>query len=135
MPTKTQPELRHRGSLITTTDPDDGRERCLGYLMAFEGKGVYEPSLGRVEVTSGDADIHNACLSRAEIEGLDKNCEVGMYGMFYANREARTVKTFSGDLVSAKVQINGSVLTFERNGMTFRGRLGKDCLFRFKRIA
>lgn len=134
MPTKTQPELMNKGSLITTKDPDV-RERCLGYLMAFEGKGVYEPSLGRVEVTKEEADIHNACLSRAEIEGLDKNCAVGMYGMFYANREARTVKTFSGDLVSAKVQINGASLTFERNGMTFRGRLGKDDLFRFRRIA
>ena len=40
-----------------------------------------------------------------------------------------------GEEVSREVQIRGSVLTFSRNGMTFRGRLRRDddC-FCFKRI-
>lgn len=129
--TKTQPELKNKGSLITYGEP----ETCLGYLFHFEGKGVYDPSLGRVPVTPPEADIHNACLSRAEIEGLDKNCQVGMRGAFYVYREKRMVKTFAGELVSANVQINGASLTFKRSGKTYRGRLGKDDFFRFRRVS
>ena len=44
------------------------------------------------------------------------------------------VTTWLGEEVSRDVQVNGSVITFNRKGMTFRGRLrpDEDC-FHFKR--
>ncbi len=75
--------------------------------------------------------------SQGEIAGLDQNCGVGMGGRFYTNRKNghTIVTTWLGEEVSRDVQVNGNVITFNRNGMTFRGRLRQheDC-FHFKRI-
>jgi hypothetical protein len=129
------PEILNRGSLLTYRD--NGTERCFGYLFEFPGHGTYEPTFGKLDVTSEEAGTHNALLSQAEISGLDNNCAVGMGGMFYTRNTGsrKIVVTWLGDEVSQDVRIKGSVLTFQRKGMTFRGRLRKaeDC-FTFRRI-
>ena len=129
------PEILHRGSLMTYQD--NGRERCFGYMLHFAGHGVYEPTFGRLDVSPVEAQQHNRLLSQAELEELDNNCAVGLGGMFYTKKaEGRTVVvTWIGQEVSQAVEIKGSVLTFRRNGMKFRGRLREreDCLW-FKRV-
>ena len=68
------------------TYQDNGRERCFGYLFEFPGHGVFEPTFGKLEVTSEEAKTHNRLLSQGEIEGLDNRCAIGMGGMFYTRR-------------------------------------------------
>ena len=129
------PAVLDRGGLLTYSD--HGRERCFGYLFEFQGHGIYEPTFGKLEVTSQQARTHNRLSSRAEIEGLDHHCALGMGGVFYTRQaQGQTiVTTWLGEEVSRQVHVQGSVLTFERKGMSFRGRLrkGEDC-FGFKRV-
>ena len=124
-------EILHKGSLMTFIG--DGRERCLGYLLDAKEKGVYEPNFGKVDVTSGDAQWHNTLLSAAEIKGLDEHCEVGQGGTFFFIHGK--VQTWVGQLVSDKVALVNSRITFERNGRVYQGRLrkGEDCFF-FRRL-
>jgi hypothetical protein len=130
-------KLNHLGSLITVGDPGpDGKETCLGYLMNFNGRGVYSPD-GKVEVTPEDCEAHNKALSQAEIDGLDNNCDVGQWGTFYytPKPDKKFVTTFTGTVVSTDVYVHGQVITFHRNSKTYRGRLQKDAeCFNFKRI-
>ena len=129
------PEILNRGSLMTYQD--NGSERCFGYMFDFPGHGVFEPTFGKLEVSAEEANVHNRLLSQAEINGLDRHCALGLGGMFYTKKGTghRIVVTWLGEEVSREVQIRGSVLTFSRKGMTFRGRLRQDddC-FCFKRI-
>ncbi len=101
------------------------------------GHGIFEPTFGKLDVTSDEARTHNQLLSQGEIEGLDKHCAVGMGGTFYTKKmDCHTlVVTWLGAEVSRDVRLRGEVLTFKRNDMIFRGRLRKDedC-FGFKRI-
>jgi len=116
---------------------ENGTERCLGYLMEFAGRGIFEPTFGKLEVSSAEAKAHNQLLSCGEIEGLDENCGVGVGGMFYLTGEdARpVVTTWAGEVVSHEVRAERNVITFKRKGMTFRGRRRKDqTAFFFKRI-
>jgi len=133
--TRKTPVIQHRGSLMTYQD--HGRDRCFGYLLGFPGHGIFEPTFGKLEVSSQEAKAHNELLSQGEIAGLDHNCAVGMGGMFYTKRENghATITTWLGEEVSRDVEVNGNVVTFNRKGMTFRGRLrpDEDC-FHFKRI-
>jgi hypothetical protein len=134
--TETHPTFEHVGSLITYED--EGGDRCLGYLVCFEGHGVYDPSFGRVEVTRENADIHNRLLDAAMLEGLDQNCEIGMGGSFYVGKqEGRLViKTFLGALVSSDCTQNGNSVTFVRAGNSYRGRMSHEHdLFNFRRVA
>jgi len=55
------PEILNRGSLMTYQE--NGTVRCLGYLMEFAGRGIYEPSFGKLEVASAEAKAHNQLLS------------------------------------------------------------------------
>ena len=129
------PEILHRGSLLTYRD--NGHERCLGYLFEFPGHGIFEPTFGKLEVTSEEAKTHNRWLSQGEIEGLDHHCAMGMGGTFYTRKaESQTIViTWLGQEVSRVVRIRGSVLTFQRKGMTFRGRLRQQQdAFGFRRI-
>ncbi len=131
------PELLHRGSLITYQEQGEDRERCLGYLFDAAGHGVFEPGFGKVEVSSQEAGAHNQCLSRAEIDGLDQNCAIGMGGRFYLRRNAgqAIIITWPGQEVSREVQIRGRTLTFTRHDRRFRGRLRRDAdCFSFERI-
>lgn len=127
--------LDNLGSLITYKDEDE--DRCLGFLMNFTGHGVYDASLGKVNVTPEQADNHNRLLDEALLKGLDENCQVGQCGTFYVGQhDSRTaIKTFLGTVVSADVSIKGQSLTFRRNGKVFRGRMSKQHdLFNFRRI-
>jgi hypothetical protein len=129
------PEIRHRGSLMTW--PDHGQERCFGYLFEFPGHGIFEPNFGKLEVTSEEAKTHNRLLSQGEIEGLDNHCAVGMGGLFYTRKvDGQTrVMTWLGEEVSQNVQVHGNVITFQRKGMGFRGRLRQqEDAFAFRRI-
>jgi len=60
-----------------------------------------------------------------------------MGGTFYAKKKNghASITTWLGEEVSRDVQVIGNIITFNRNGMTFRGRLrqDEDC-FHFKRI-
>jgi len=82
---RTIPEILNKGSLITYHE--NGTVRCLGYLMEFAGRGIFEPTFGKLEVSSAEAKAHNQLLSCGEIEGLDENCGVGAGGMFYLTGE------------------------------------------------
>jgi len=132
---RTPPEILNRGRLLAYQD--DGRERCFGYLFEFAGHGIFDPTFGKLEVTSEEAKTHNRLLSHGEIEGLDNHCATGMAGMFYTRKtECQTaVVTWLGEEVSRDLRIKGQTLTFRRKGMTFRGRLhaNRD-VFSFKRI-
>jgi len=134
-PTNKPPEILHRGSLLT--HQDNGIERCLGYLFDFPGRGVFEPTFGKLDVSPEEAKTHNQLLSQAEIDGLDENCVVGLGGRFYTKKAAGRiiVATWLGQEVSREVQIKSTVITFTRKGMTLRGRLRReeDCFY-FKRI-
>jgi hypothetical protein len=85
MKKRTTPEILNHGSLMTYDD--HGVKRCLGYMFEFHGRGVFEPNFGKLDVTPEEARVHNQLLSQAEIEGLDKNCTVGLGGMFYTSKE------------------------------------------------
>ena len=129
------PEILHRGSLMTYQD--HGQERCLGYLFEFPGRGIFEPNFGKLAVTSEEAKTHNQLLSQGEIEGLDQNCAVGMGGLFYTQKvDGQTrVMTWLGEEVSRNVQVRGEVITFQRKGRGFRGRLRQqEDAFAFRRI-
>lgn len=132
--TKKVPELKNKGSVITYRD---GRtERCLGYLFHSPEHGTYEPTLGRVDVTREEVDVHNKLLSEALIQGLDERCSVGMGGTFYCVRAGSTgrVTTWTGEVVSDDVEVRGNSVRFWRNGMAFRGRLPKGSdAFHFRR--
>lgn len=134
--TKTVPKLKHIGSLVTY--PDGGGQRSLGYLMCFDGRGVYDAHFGRVEITPENAATHNKLLDVAMLEGLDQNCAVGQGGSFYVGqRDGRTVvSTWCGTLVSDDCRRTGRSLTFRRKGKSFRGRTSEDRdLFSFRRVA
>jgi hypothetical protein len=129
------PAIWNRRRLLTWQD--NGRERCFGYLFAFAGHGIYEPTFGKLDVSAEEAQTHNQWLSQAEIQGLEENCAVGMGGLFYTRTTERQilVVTWLGEEVSRDVQIRGQVLTFRRKAMTFRGRLRQhEDAFAFKRI-
>jgi len=131
----TPPQILNRGSLLTYQD--DGQERCFGYLFEFAGHGIFDPTFGKLEVTSEEAKTHNRLLSQGEIEGLDNHCVTGMGGMFYTRKmDCQTlVITWLGEEVSRDVHVTGRTLTFRRKGMTFRGRLHPNRnVFSFRRI-
>lgn len=116
------PQFENLGSLITYKD-EDGRDACLNFLFEFEGKGVFDPSRGRVDVSSEHVLAHNQALSKAMIQGLDETCEVEQSGVFYAEPLAGSCKlwrisTWIGEAV-AKATQTGSRLHFTRKGRTF----------------
>jgi hypothetical protein len=131
------PQLDNLGSLITYKD--EGKDRCLGYLLSAEGYGVYDSTFGKVDVTPEQAAIHNGLLDEASLQGLDERCEIGQGGTFYATIENGhpVAKTWIGMLVSDQCQKEGRSLTFWRAGKKFRGITTKcnGDLFHFKRIA
>ena len=114
---------------------DEDTGACLGYLFDFREKGVFSPD-GKVEITKEQADTHNRLLAEGEIKGLDENCAVGQRGTFYFH-SLKGVHTWTGVEVAKRdnCRVRGQVITFTRNGKTFRGRLQKDAdCFNFKRI-
>lgn len=112
---------------------EEKTNRCLGYLINFDGRGVFSPD-GKVEVTPEHAKRHNEILSQGEIKGLDDYCQVGQGGTFYFI--GGEVKTFIGDVVSSDCKVKGKMLYFARKGKRYRGIIQKDVdCFNFKRVA
>lgn len=111
-------------------------EHCLGYLLIHPEHGVYDASIGKVDVTTEDAQAHNQLFDKMMIEGLDK-CPVGKGAYFYIDHRKKTVKTWM-DVDLGKIDSkNGKTFTFNRNGMTFKGTDNSadgECVF-FKRIS
>jgi hypothetical protein len=127
-------KLNHLGSLITVGEPGpDGKETCLGYLMNFNGRGIYSPD-GKIEITSADAEAHNKALSQAEIDGLD-TCEIGQHGTLYWSPSGG-IHTWIGTRVTGyDCNRRQTHITFRRNGKVFTGRIQKDSdCFNFRRI-
>ncbi len=126
METLTEEDLEHVGRSIITLK--EHPERCLGDLFHAEGKGTFCPNYGRVPVSKEAADVHNKALDQARVEGLDKNCKVGMTGMFYW--DGKNVNTFLGTQVNEGfVVMSGNVrktVYFTRKEMKFKGILRKD---------
>lgn len=122
-------DLRNLGSLITISRPGEVREECLGFLVCADGKGVFDSQHGRVAVTLEQAEIHNKLLSDALVAGLDTHCMVGEGNRFYYNRDAKTLTTFTGEVVSAMC-VSSSVkkgsFEFWRKGKLFRFAMLKD---------
>lgn len=137
-------EFDHLGSLITVKDTD----RCLGYLMHFESRGVYEPDLGLLQIDPQYVDPHNAALTKALIDGLDDNCAVGQGGSFYlkyANKQRTKaeIRTFDGALVAPKADVRfvrrgpglPRLVQFARKGKMFEGvEDPEQDLFHFQRV-
>ena len=128
--------IEHQGSLITVMAVGN-KPICLGYLMDFKERGIFEPTHGKVDVTPEEASKHNECLSEAEIKGLDENCQIGQMGMLYFDKNKQVVHTWIGTPVSDHVQLStgGKRITFYRNGKQYRGLLRRESDdFIFKRI-
>lgn len=125
-------------------DAGFGDQMCLGFLMDFKEKGVFDAHYGKVDVTPEAAAIHNKLLSTALIAGLD-TYEVGECGLFYLGTRISDVpaergwevKTWTGELVAGvkDTQIRNGVVIFTRGDREFRGRRRKDddSIF-FKRV-
>jgi len=142
-------ELENLGSIITIK----GTDACLGYLMYFKDKGVFDATHGRVDVTPEQCKQHNEAYAKASLEGLDNGCEVGQGGFFYVCEEpkdaAKKVKTwdrlkvltFVGTQVSEKIcNLRGcgpaTEIIFDRKGRRFIGIWDKkegDAVF-FRRV-
>jgi len=123
--------LENEGGLLTYQE--DGVNRCLGYLMHFPDHGVYDATLGLVNVTPEDAQKHNAIFDEMMVKGLDENCQVGQGNNFYVS--GNTVKTWLGTVLGEATK-KRSTYTFTRKGMTFTGKLpaGEEVAF-FERVA
>ena len=124
-----QTKLENLGSLITIANST----QCLGYLMNFTGHGIFDASLGKVDITPEQADTHNKLFDQALIKGMD-TCQIGQGNTFYWS--GNCVKTFMGTVVSYAVSQKGQSVTFMVKEKTFRGRLQKDAdCFNFKRVS
>ena len=113
---------------------------CCGYLLVSPVHGVFEPNIGKIDVSQAEAETHNKLLSEAEIAGLD-NCKLGEQGCLYMTEEkgkVTAVKTYTGTIVSTEVKESGNKrrsIIFKRNGKVFKGiKPTESDLFGFKRI-
>ena len=124
-------DLNHIGSLITYEK--DGKEYCLTDLLDSGEHGIFDPNAGLLPITSEEASLHNKAYSKAQIQGMDTNCQIGQFG--YAYFDGIKVSTWIGETISLDFTLKGRVLTFRRNGRVFRGRLRKNTNnFNFERI-
>lgn len=110
-------QFKDEGGLLTYEK--DGANYCLGYLMDFEGHGIYDATHGRVEVDPEAAERHNKVLDEMVVKGLDEQCQVGQGENLYVS--GTTIKTWLGTVLGEAVKIK-SAYTFTRNGKRFIGR-------------
>lgn len=122
------PKLENLGSLITYDDKY-GNTFLLGDLLVMEGKGVFDPILGKVDVTPEQAATHNRLMSEALIEGLDE-CPIGKGANFYFSKE-KGVHTWIGTVVASTYTRHGSCIFFYREDKRFTAHLEEDsaCIF------
>lgn len=124
----TRDDLDNLGSLITLK----GQNACLGSLMDFGERGVYDAEYGRIDgLTPAEAATHNELLDQALIEGLDTRCAVGQGGNFYLKVLPHhcEVHTFTGKVVADSVVVTGAkrrTLGFTRAGRRYKAAWPKD---------
>lgn len=149
------PEILHKGSLMLFKELKGEKDVCVGYLADFKEKGIFEPTVGKVDVTPEEAQTHNKCLTAALLKGLDESCKVGQGGSFYIGKDEKTgeyqVTAWTGEVVSIDVVVKPKTgkskrtVTFTRGQKTFRGFLDPDLnrdmdelgavVFNFERVA
>jgi hypothetical protein len=129
---KTKPiEFENLGSVITIK----GTDQCLGDLVYFPEYGVFDPTLGKVDIDPKYVDPHNTALDLAKLGGMDKLCEIGQSSYAYFRKDPPQVVTFIGTNIADHVIKTGKTITFHRAGKVYRGRLQKDSdVFNFTRI-
>lgn len=110
-------EIYNKGSLMTFFK--DGKEHHLNYIFCAEGKGCFEPDLGKVEVTLEEAEKHNTLLAEAEVKGLDEMCAIGQGRTFYVRNGIAT--TWTGLSVGPVEKFGAKRLKLTRNGRVFIG--------------
>ncbi len=125
------PEILHKGSLMLFKELKGEKDVCVGYLMDFNDKGIFEPTVGKIDVTPEEAQIHNKCLTEALLKGLDESCKVGQGGDFYIGKNEKTgeyqVTAWTGEVVSIDVVVKPKTgksrrtVMFARGKKTFRG--------------
>jgi hypothetical protein len=126
MPTPLQPEqLEHLGSMITIK----GTNNCLGFLMPFPEKGVFDAHYGKVPVSEEHAKEHNRLMGEALIKGLDEGCQVGQGNTFYLTKKPaeagrsptmHRIATWDGQVVSDEVvKVSQLRYRFSRKGREF----------------
>lgn len=135
MPHTAPPPLQEEQGMWFYRDPETDQDTWLGFLLILPDKGPYDATFGRVSLSAEQAERHNDLLSAGQILGLDENCAIGQGGTFYLNNERTAVRTWIGAEVSRDLTWRGQVLTFRRQGKTFRGRVRKgEDVFHFTRI-
>ena len=72
------------GGLITYAEGDG--TFCLGYLFEAPGQGIYDATLGKVDVTSEQAQAHNRVYDQCLVKDLE-NCKIGEGNNFYVGDE------------------------------------------------
>lgn len=60
------PKFYNLGSLITYKD-EQGADVALGYLMTFDEMGVYDATIGKVDVSTKNAHTHNELLDAGSV--------------------------------------------------------------------
>ena len=112
-------QLENLGALITVKS-DDGEDQCLGHLFHSEGHGTFDPTYGKVPITKEQADIHNSLLDQAQLNGLDKQCEVGQGAVFYFDGAGR-VTTWTGLIVTNDATaVSKTAFVFHRGNRKYR---------------
>ena len=121
----------------------DGEKVACGYLMSFEGKGIYSPD-GKVEVTKEQLTEHNNNLQVRELETLKKYNKGVLYLTETGNREG-LVSQWAGNVIARGVPLkkswhnmagpNGRTdVWFDFDGSTWHGvNIGDNQILRVKR--
>ena len=107
---------------------------CYGYIFFSDGHGAFDPS-GQVDFTKEQVNAHNTALSKAEIDGMDQNCQVGQWGTAYYDEKKKEMHTWNGDVIAKVFYATKTTVHFTRPGKQFIGYRQKnaDCM-NFKRV-
>ena len=101
------------GGLITYAEGDT--MFCLGYLLDAPGQGIYDATLGKVDVTSEQAQAHNRVYDQCLIKGLE-NCKIGQGNNFYVgdgvDRDSQVVSTWLGTRIGEATRKAGTKATY-----------------------
>jgi hypothetical protein len=91
------------------------------YLEYMHPHGWYDAALGKLPISKEEGEIHNATLSQVQIDALDR-FEIGDKTKFYY-APPDTLVTYVGEQVTQAALVKVGILTFERNGRKFQGKL------------
>jgi len=101
------------GGLITYVEGDGAF--CLGYLFEAPGQGIYDANLGKVDVTSEQAQAHNRAYDQCLVKGLE-NCKIGQGNNFYVedgiDSDAQVVSTWLGTRIGEATRKAGTKGTY-----------------------